>query len=130
MAKAKRNSGTWKQTKNKGGRPKIVLTQVEIDQIKALASCGCTNDEIVAVIALSTPISKTSLVRSFGAVIKKGRDSRNARLRHAQFKQAMAGNVTMQIWLGKQYLGQKDKSEFSSPDDEPPQEIRLTFIDK
>lgn len=28
-----------------------------------------------------------------------------------QFKNAQAGNVTMQIWLGKQYLGQKDKQE-------------------
>ena len=32
-------------------------------------------------------------------------------LRRQQFKSAEAGNVTMQIWLGKQYLGQTDKVE-------------------
>jgi len=32
-------------------------------------------------------------------------------LRELQLKTAMEGNVTMQIWLGKQYLNQSDKSE-------------------
>lgn len=34
-----------------------------------------------------------------------------ASLRRMQFKSAEDGNVTMQIWLGKQMLGQRDKSE-------------------
>jgi hypothetical protein len=29
----------------------------------------------------------------------------------AQWKSAMAGNTTMQIWLGKQLLGQRDRHE-------------------
>lgn len=32
-------------------------------------------------------------------------------LRAKQFQTAMNGNVTMQIWLGKQYLGQRDRTE-------------------
>jgi len=32
-------------------------------------------------------------------------------LRRAQIKTALDGNPTMQIWLGKQYLGQHDKIE-------------------
>lgn len=32
-------------------------------------------------------------------------------LRAKQFSIAMEGNVTMQIWLGKQYLEQKDRHE-------------------
>lgn len=32
-------------------------------------------------------------------------------LRRKQLDVAMSGNVSMLIWLGKQYLGQKDKSE-------------------
>lgn len=35
-------------------------------------------------------------------------------LKHTQFQTALNGNVTMQIWLGKQYLGQADKSEVNS----------------
>lgn len=34
-------------------------------------------------------------------------------LRTAQFKNAMSGNVTMQIWLGKQRLNQADKQEIT-----------------
>jgi len=32
-------------------------------------------------------------------------------LSEMQLKKAMEGNVTMLIWLGKQYLGQSDKTE-------------------
>jgi len=37
-------------------------------------------------------------------------------LRELQLKTALDGNVTMQIWLGKQYLGQADKSEIKQKD--------------
>ena len=33
------------------------------------------------------------------------------RLRQLQWKAAESGNVSMLIWLGKQYLGQSDKQE-------------------
>lgn len=36
-----------------------------------------------------------------------------------QLKAAEGGNVTMLIWLGKQLLGQKDKSELTGKDDTP-----------
>jgi hypothetical protein len=32
-------------------------------------------------------------------------------LKAKQFQTAMSGNVTMQIWLGKQYAGQREKAE-------------------
>ena len=41
---------------------------------------------------------------------KKGSASRQT-LRQLQLETAQKGNVTMQIWLGKQWLGQKDKQE-------------------
>jgi hypothetical protein len=34
-------------------------------------------------------------------------------LRRLQFDSARKGNVTMQIWLGKQYLGQRDRTEYT-----------------
>lgn len=40
----------------------------------------------------------------------KGETTR-IKLRQWQLKSAEAGNVTMQIWLGKNLLGQKDKSD-------------------
>lgn len=43
------------------------------------------------------------------AALKKG-EGREL-LRAKQFQSAMEGDKTMQIWLGKQYLGQKDSSK-------------------
>lgn len=37
-------------------------------------------------------------------------------LRMKQFSTAMSGNVTMQIWLGKQRLSQSEKQEISGKD--------------
>lgn len=35
-------------------------------------------------------------------------------LRRMQWKSAKGGNATMQIWLGKQLLGQTDKQDITS----------------
>ena len=53
-------------------------------------------------------------------------------LRRAQWKSAKSGNVTMQIWLGKQWLGQKEQSEvsISRNDDETIREMEKYFGDK
>jgi hypothetical protein len=48
-----------------------------------------------------------------------GREHRNASVRRKQFELAMAGNPTMLVWLGKQYLGQHDKLGISAPDGGP-----------
>lgn len=44
-------------------------------------------------------------------VQQKALEPRRIKLRQLQWKSAEAGNVTMQIWLGKQMLGQSDKQE-------------------
>jgi hypothetical protein len=46
-------------------------------------------------------------------------------LRRAQLQTAMAGNHIMQIWLGKQWLGQTDKAP--EPDDEDPLPLEIKF---
>lgn len=42
---------------------------------------------------------------------EKGKADGRVSLRRAQFALALEGNATMQVWLGKNLLGQKDKSE-------------------
>lgn len=88
------------------GRPrrKIDLSEKEIDQLKTLARCHCTDKEIAAYCGLP----ETILQRYFGATLKEQRDVGRSNLRAKQFKMAMEGNVTMLIWLGKQILGQRD----------------------
>ena len=106
---------------NPVGRPKKILTE---DQKKAVIlglSLGCTISEVVA----NTGVSETVLRARFGGVIKTGMDSFNCSLKKELAKSAFSVNVTMLIWLGKQYLGQKDKmiKEISGPDGKPIQHI-------
>ena len=53
------------------------------------------------------------MTQNFCGFIKKGMEQGKASLRRMQYGAANKGNVTMQIWLGKQYLGQNDKQEIT-----------------
>lgn len=58
--------------------------------------------------ALLLGCSKDTLERRFAAVIEKARSQMKMSLRRTQIKLAENGNVAMAIWLGKQYLGQRE----------------------
>lgn len=89
-----------------------------------LAAIQCTDEEIESVMGLSSAyLSHRAKVDStFSDALKKGREKGRASLRRAQYLMAV-GNITpdgevivpphptMQIWLGKQYLGQADRQE-------------------
>ena len=102
-AKKKRNpKGT-----NPVGRPRKVLTEELKKSIILGLSLGCT----VAEVSASTDVSVSVLYANFRKVIKTGNDSFKCNLKKAQAKRAFGGSDTMLIWLGKQYLNQKDKHE-------------------
>ena len=88
-------------------RPKAI---VDTESIKKLAQLHCTFDEIATFCNVSTK----TLQRRFVHTIKRGREMGKISLRRAQFEKAIGGNVVMQIWLGKQHLDQRDKSEITS----------------
>lgn len=99
---------TLKTTKTKtgAGRPRI---DIDPEKVRLLAEAFCTNDEIAAMLG----ISHDTLTRNFACALKTGRETAKGQLRSQQKTIAMEGNVPMLIWLGKQYLGQSDKSEES-----------------
>jgi DNA-binding CsgD family transcriptional regulator len=78
-------------------------------QIEKLSSFGLTNKEIAEALGLDD----STLKRKFENFLIKGRANLKQRLKSKQIQVAMSGNVTMLIWLGKQYLEQKDKMEES-----------------
>jgi len=86
------------------GRPKA---DIKPDQVAALARIGCTQEEIAAVLKC-TP---RTLRNRFKEEIRSGMDEMRASIRRWQYMKAKDGNVAMLIWLGKQYLGQKDRME-------------------
>ena len=83
--------------------------KLDRDLIFKLATLHCTYKEIASVVGTS----ETTLEKRYSGIIEKGRAEGKKSLRRAQMEKALQGDVRMLIWMGKQYLDQKD-----SPQDE------------
>ena len=87
--------------------------KIDHQEVEKLASYGCSNTEIAEFYGCDE-----SLIRkSYSESLLKGRAKGKIRLRQLQWKSAEKGNVTMQIFLGKNILGQQDKIEASELDE-------------
>lgn len=93
------------------------------EQIKKLAARFWTIPEIASFFG----VDDSTIRKRFPDLIEKGRMMGKGRLRDWQLLSAKKGNVTMQIWLGKQYLGQ---SESPISDDKESKQGLLTAINK
>ena len=80
---------------------------IDKDQVEKLESFGCTDTEIASFFGCD----RSLITKSYSQFLTKGRDKGKIRLRQMQWKAADKGNVSMLIWLGKQILGQTEKSE-------------------
>lgn len=115
-----------------GGRPRI---QIDEEQFKGLCSIQCTLEEIASWFKCSEDTierwCKRELKMSFADAYKKYSVGGKISLRRYQMRMA-EHNATMAIWLGKQYLGQKDKQEFevSHNNDESLKEMENYFASK
>lgn len=90
----------------KGGRPR---TEINWVIVKRMARIHCTPQEIASV--LDIPWQTLVHQPEFRTVYTTGWHKGNSSLRRKQFRLAMQGDGRMLIWLGKQNLGQKDRSE-------------------
>lgn len=85
------------------------------DTFEKLCGMWCTLVEIADFFGVSEDTveswCKDNYGMTFSDVYKKRSSQGNISLRRWQLKSAEKGNVTMQIWLGKQHLGQKEKVE-------------------
>ena len=86
----------------KTGRPQIEINLIEAEKLGRLQ---CSYEECSA--WLGVKVSTLSMRKDFLEAYKRGKEQGKASLRRAQFKLAEK-NATMAIWLGKQYLDQKD----------------------
>lgn len=86
------------------GRPE---KPVDAKAVKALAKRGCKVSEI----ADELGVSHDTLQRRFAQELREGRAELKSHIRALQLKTAERGNPQMQIWLGKQYCDQKEKTE-------------------
>ena len=90
-----------------GGRPKKTI---DYDTVEKLASIMATQEEIATFLDLSVKTLQRD--EEFSRIYKKGLEKGRMSIRRQQYKSAEGGNVTMQIWLGKQYLNQRDRNEY------------------
>lgn len=90
------------------GRPEI---EIDVDKVRPLAAIQCTYEEIAAVlgIARQTFIDHVNRDPVLREAIDQGWANGRASFRRLQVKLLEAGNATMGVWLGKQYLGQRDQ---------------------
>lgn len=93
------------------GRPKKEIDYVTVEK---LANIQCTQEEIASFLG----ISSRTLLRDekFKELFARGRENGKMSLRRIQWKHAEK-SVPMAIWLGKQYLGQRDNVEVSNTDE-------------
>lgn len=118
------------------GRPKA---EINWKAVEAMCQIQCTLLEICAIEGVSKATLQRACKRDKGCTFEtwskqKGQGGKRS-LRRRQFKAAMDGNVVMMIWLGKQWLGQTDKSAHTlagDPQNKTPVPVRgLTheFVD-
>lgn len=91
------------------GRPK---KEIDYQAVEKLANIQCTQEEIASFLDLSVRTLQRD--EEFCRIYKKGQETSKMSLRRMQYESAKKGNVTMQIWLGKQYLGQAENVEIQN----------------
>jgi AraC-like DNA-binding protein len=99
------------ETKRKVGRPKKRISQKQFEEL-----CGiqCTREEICAVLDVSEKTlnewCRETYGKNFSLIFDEKREAGKMSLRRKQWNLAET-NATMGIWLGKQYLGQRDETK-------------------
>ena len=94
----------------KMGRPKI---PIDFDVVRGMCSVMATEEEIACYFGCTIQTinerCKNEMGCTFLELFKKNSVGGKISLRRSQFKLAVGGNPSLNIWLGKQYLGQRDQ---------------------
>jgi hypothetical protein len=88
------------------GRGKAII---DLEQVTQLYAIGCTDEDVAGVLGVSLrTIERRNKQKAFREAKREGTALGKSSVRRSQFENATQNNnATMQIWLGKQWLGQK-----------------------
>lgn len=110
-------------------RPKKELNWNELDKLCAIHA---TKKEIADWFECSEDTIERRCHEEFGVGFAVYYDQKSVNgkmsLRRKQHEQALEGNTTMLLWLGKQYLGQSDRTEVKQEITE--HKINLSYKDE
>ena len=100
-----------KTAKKRGPKPKAI----DYTKLDAMCAIHCTGEECASILGMDYDTLNAALKRDgnkgFSDYFKQKGANGKMSLRRKQYDQAMSGNSTMLIWLGKQWLNQSDKHE-------------------
>lgn len=92
--------------RRKAGRKPV---QIDLTELEKLCALQCTDEDIADWFGVSTRTVETRRKRpEFAQAMQRGRSKGRISVRRAQMKMLDSGNGTMGVWLGKQFLGQRD----------------------
>jgi len=105
-----------------------VEANINWETVTAMCSCLCTAEEIAGALDICVDTLCNRAKSDHGMTFKEYWEIHSAKgkcsLRRAQYKSAVEKeNVTAQIWLGKQVLGQREKADHAVTLTKP------TFVD-
>lgn len=88
-------------------RPKI---EFDLKQVELCGKCRASNETMAEWFECSKKTIDRNMKNNdeFCLAYKRGFSGTKLKLSEKQIDKALSGNVTMLIWLGKQYLGQKE----------------------
>lgn len=100
----------------KGDTP--AQNRIDKEQFERMCNYMCTKEEIAYIFNVDADTLNTWCYNTYGctfsAIYKMFSSNGKMSLRRAMFKKAIEDeNPTIQIWLSKQYLGMKDKVEYT-----------------
>jgi hypothetical protein len=104
--------GTNRDERKEGrSKPKVGRKPVKIDltDVEKLAALHCTHQEMADWFGVSLRTIASRLKRrEFAEAMQRGRARAHISLRRCQMKIVEGGSSAMAIWMGKQFLGQRE----------------------
>ena len=87
--------------------------EIDPSKVRYMAEIGCSEPEIAKLLGCTDRLLRLR----FHDVLELGWAQRNYNLRKLQYEIAKKHSTGMAIWLGKQWLGQKERPELSDQRD-------------
>lgn len=112
------------------GRPHALEeTPKLIDQIRSLGMLQCTQKDAAGVLGVAVNTFTDFLSRNPAskAAWENGPSAGRVSVRRKQYDLAMKGNARLLVWLGKQWLDQRDKIGVSGPNGGPIQQVNASM---